>query len=1024
MKKSIYMVLLMVSFSLQMALAQRTLDLDNGTWLSTAEAPSVTRTLTPTQNGYQVKYQFHKALVMPDEIFPDKDVWYLENFNVNNVPGEPAYPYASDSFSVPYGHTASMTVVEEDWYTVESIVAPGRAPRLLSDTTTVTPQNVPALKVRQGWFPATTAADNGVNVYRDIDIFNVGITPVQFDLSNGTARICRTLTYEVTFQEGDPILFAGRSSSDVTAQARDSYADDSYLSATTLNWALEKESDARRANSGGSILPGGFNYAPVYLIISTPTYNTALQSFADWKRTLGYDVVISTASSWTNETIKAEITRIKNLHPNLSYLLIVGNNQQVPAEKVNASTGVFTYTALSDLQYALTAKTASNPNCDFIPDVKYGRISANNSTEAERVFSKIISYEKNAPASSDAFYSNPLFLSTFLDKTNPKDGTADMRNCQTSYEIAENLRKIGKSPTIEFLAGPNENPLKWGEPGWVTLQDGSEVLDGTPDIPAKMRKPTYKWDVTVPRIKQHLNNGTGQLYYFAHGSKSGWQDMLDTSNLTGLSNGSKLPVCFSMACETGDFTTSGCFAEKMLTYQNGGVAAMYAFTEPTYVSYTDVIAASFYNGMYPNLNYSPYLSLSHDKISIHPSLDNNSVITELGALDCFAKTMVANSFPNNEYNQGYKKYEIAMLTLFGDPSMHIYLNKPTQVQASASIQNGKLYVTVPDGVTVSVYNKATNSVINKKGSVSGLSLPSDYSTIIVSAHLPGSLPYVVDLNKLSPKREAAASPEIVREDRIWTYYQEFNGQMDPSDDIYVNVRFSGTTEIDGKTYHNCYAWKDGTEFSESDAPVIAYMREEDGKVYAYYHYMDDPSILQNVLDKYGIDMMPDCPVTFAWTDTPDRNYERLLFDFNLKEGDELWFNRDELDTDKGYMILEGINDIEFEGENVTEYKYRNGIWDYNVFRGLGSPVGLLPFPGAMPLCYCKTGYNLVRVTDLEKDILFATPLSVDDVAESAEVLESRYYDLQGRSLNGPTDGVYVKVDIFADGHRKVKKHVK
>lgn len=109
---------------------------------------------------------------------------------------------------------------------------------------------------------------------------------------------------------------------------------------------------------------------------------------------------------------------------------------------------------------------------------------------------------------------------------------------------------------------------------------------------------------------------------------------------------------------------------------------------------------------------------------------------------------------------------------------------------------------------------------------------------------------------------------------------------------------------------------------------------------------------------------------------------------------------------------------------MTEYKYRNGIWDYNVFRGLGSPVGLLPFPGAMPLCYSKTAYNLVRVTDLEKDILFATPLSVDDLAESAEVLESRYYDLQGRSLNGPTDGVYVKVDIFADGHRKVTKHVK
>lgn len=287
-------------------------------------------------------------------------------------------------------------------------------------------------------------------------------------------------------------------------------------------------------------------------------------------------------------------------------------------------------------------------------------------------------------------------------------------------------------------------------------------------------------------------------------------------------------------------------------------------------------------------------------------------------------------------------------------------------------------------------------------------------------------PDVRNFNGNSPKREAEISPEIVREDRIWTYYQEFNGEMEPSHDIYVNVRFSGTTEIGGKTYHNCYAWKEGTEFSESESPIIAYMREEDGKVYAYYHFYDDPSLIQNILDNNGIDIMHDCPASYNYDYGLDSgNCERLLFDFNLSIGDTLWFNKEELKSGEAYMILEDVYDQDFNGNMITTHRYTNGaFWNYDVLKGFGASVGLLPFPGAKPMCYCETGYYLVRVTDLEKDILFATPLGVDDLAESAEVLESRYYDLQGRSLNGPTDGVYVKVDIFADGHRKVTKHVK
>lgn len=90
----------------------------------------------------------------------------------------------------------------------------------------------------------------------------------------------------------------------------------------------------------------------------------------------------------------------------------------------------------------------------------------------------------------------------------------------------------------------------------------------------------------------------------------------------------------------------------------------------------------------------------------------------------------------------------------------------------------------------------------------------------------------------SPKveRTAPASTEnrVVREDRTWRYYSALNCNMEPSQDIYLDVRFSGTTEIDGMEYSNCYVWKEEEEFSEENAILIAYMREENGKVYARY----------------------------------------------------------------------------------------------------------------------------------------------------------------------------------------------
>lgn len=83
--------------------------------------------------------------------------------------------------------------------------------------------------------------------------------------------------------------------------------------------------------------------------------------------------------------------------------------------------------------------------------------------------------------------------------------------------------------------------------------------------------------------------------------------------------------------------------------------------------------------------------------------------------------------------------------------------------------------------------------------------------------------------------KSATEKKIVKEGQTWRYHSDLNASMEPSTDIYLDLCFSGSTEIDGQEYLNCYVWKTNDVFSEETAALIGYMREdESGKVYVRY----------------------------------------------------------------------------------------------------------------------------------------------------------------------------------------------
>ena len=287
--------------------------------------------------------------------------------------------------------------------------------------------------------------------------------------------------------------------------------------------------------------------------------------------------------------------------------------------------------------------------------------------------------------------------------------------------------------------------------------------------------------------------------------------------------------------------------------------------------------------------------------------------------------------------------------------------------------------------------------------------------------------YSVKYNNLSDmglkKARAASKNQVVREGgKIWRYHADYNGNMDPCDDIYLDVCLSGTTEIDGKEYLNCYVWKTEDEFSEESAALIAYMREEDGKVYVrYVPYADAVA-----MDK-GISITPYAPmmniVFHSWEDVC--NSDILLFDSNLKEGDVLRSSDD--DTICKEFTVKKIDQVECLGKT-----YKRALlwgWDhYSFYEGIGDIMGLLPLPGALSILYCEDPWYLVEVLDNNGNVIFDSSKivsGVEGITDEANVVSEKYYDFSGIEIVEPTQsGVYIRTRHLDNGKIRTEKFIK
>ena len=325
-----------------------------------------TRNVELVDDGVIVTYRFPQIRQQECPSFPQASYWKIPGFPLNDVEGEPAVPFHWDTFAVPEGATASVEVIDSAFVDVEGEIAPAYPPILSSDTlrrkrTTITPVNP-----FEGWLPRQSVLMSGLQHYRTQPILRVATLPVKYNYINRTVRQYSMLKYKIKFTASDGNKLRGRVSP--TNKTRISCSDH-FLDNIALNYKREKTNlKTRLAAPAMRDNLTSEEDTRTYKIITTYDFQDAVEEFAKWKRTQGFDVTVyyRTKGNWTVNDVKTAVGTNANTAPD--FLLIVGDIDFVPNTYHSYYDGGYIH-YYSDFDYACYIMYN-----DYVANFPYGRI--------------------------------------------------------------------------------------------------------------------------------------------------------------------------------------------------------------------------------------------------------------------------------------------------------------------------------------------------------------------------------------------------------------------------------------------------------------------------------------------------------------------------------------------------------------------------------------------------------------------------------------------------------------------------
>lgn len=657
------------------------------------------RTVEQDNSGITVTYNFSKVGLVEDPLYPGSILWSIPGFSHCEESGKPSLPMRGDIVNVPGNSNPRVYIINSNYVEYTGSAGPARPPLSDDNYEGYSTANVKPIDNYNGYFPDKPVELGSEYVYRGNDFVSVKVCPMQYSVSTGKIRIYKTLKYRVDFNTS-PL-----SDDDVSAGSKSYISKSDYMLA---NMAINPDITTE--------ISGPIEDTLGYLIITTPEFLNAANRLAEWKKTTGYNTYILCRSGWTSETIKSEIRNVYNSNPSVYSITILGDHSHVPAEQLNILRSFF-----SDFNYGCVTEGEH-----LVPDLLRGRISVSTPKEADIVISKIIDYESGM--SDTQFYDKGLHCAYFQDYN--LDGYADRRFAQTSEEILSFMTEKGKDITRVYTTESYVTPSHWNDDRFA---NGEE-------IPSYLKKPMFKWDGKASDISAAINDGVGYVLHRDHGSQTSWEHPEFTvSDIKSLSNGRKLPVVFSLNCQTGMLSSSVVsFAETFLRHDKGGCSGIIAATHTSYSGYNDEFAIEMFNSMYPESPMNPQFGNSST-----PSGNNNTAnaIFKLGQIMDQGLSKIGNRYSIDSGLTG--RYTRRLFHCFGDPTMYIFMEKPGIFSNVNVSRSNNVRVSLPSGeaARISFYDEVSGTVKSYVGnSATFTSSNPEKVTVSVTAH--NKIPYI------------------------------------------------------------------------------------------------------------------------------------------------------------------------------------------------------------------------------------------------------------------------------------------
>jgi hypothetical protein len=599
----------------------------------------------------------------------------IEGFTRSHRIGEPNLPMVNRLLSVPFGCELQAEIteseVEEIFLADYGLTAP-ILPVQPSLSKSQDPATVPfefnrELYERSGYYSLPLTGTSDVGIMRALHLGMVSVAPVEYDPVANSIRVYKRLVVRVDYLHPDWSM---------THQMYRRYYSPFYepVYAQIINYEPPL------------ILDDLVSYPVKYVIVSDRMFESQLQPFIEWKTKKGFTVITAYTDDigYSSTAIRSYIQGLYNNPPPEeqppSFVLLVGDDQQIPAFSHGGH--------ISDLDFCEYTN-------DDIPEIYYGRFSAQNTSLLQPQIDKTLEYEQY-------LMPDPSFL-----------GEVTMIAGVDGY----------------FAPTHGNGQINYG----VNLYFNSEhgIYSNTWLYPE-----SDEWGAAAAII-QTVDDGIGFINYTAHGWHEGWADPeFSSDDVNGLTNAHKYPLAIGNCCSTntfGDEYSTPCVGEVWLQAENKGAVGYIGGSDNTYwdedywwgVGYGPVIGDG---PSYEQTGLGTYDGVFHD----HGEPVSEHYIVNDALIFC-------GNMGVEESGSGLNDYYWEIYHLMGDPSVMTYLGVPSPnvVEHDAVILLGATEFTV-QAVPSSYIGLSKDGVLHGAAYV-------DESGIVVTEIIPFDEPGTADI---------------------------------------------------------------------------------------------------------------------------------------------------------------------------------------------------------------------------------------------------------------------------------------